>query len=235
MPRRPRLFVPGLSQHVIQRGNNRVAIFRVQSDYRLFLDVLLNSARKNRVDVHGYVLMTNHVHLIVTPAARASLPKLMQSVGRVYVQAFNQQHGRTGTLWDSRYRALLIDDERYWLTCLRYIELNPVRAGLVARPELYEWSSYQAHAFGRADALLSPHPLFLTTGRTAGERQEGWRAICKVDVGDEELTSIRHAIRTSRSIQSRTGRSPQQTSARGEAGLATPGPTSDSSVQGLIV
>jgi putative transposase len=190
------LFIPGLSQHVIQRGNNRGATFRVPSDYRRFLDLVRDAAQACRVEVHGYVLMTTHVHLIVTPSCGSSLPEMMQSIGRTYVRQFNRRYERTGTLYEGRYRASLIQDENYWLTCLRYVELNPVRAGVVPRPELYEWSSYRAHAFGRPDSLLTPHPLLLATGRNAVERQHAWQATCGAPIDSEAVNRLRRAIRS---------------------------------------
>lgn len=170
-------------------------------DYRLLLELLRETSQKHRVQVHGYVLMTNHIHLIATPSSASGLPKMMQGLGS-YVRDFNRRYERTGTLLEGRYRASLIHDEGYWLTCLRYIELNPVRAGLVPSPELYEWSSYRAHALGRPDPLLTSHPLFLERGRTAADRQRAWQAICGVPIDDDILFKIRHAIQASRPLKS---------------------------------
>jgi putative transposase len=201
MPRRPRLFVPGISVHVIHRGNNRCAMFRGVYDYYLFLDLVLRDAVTHGVAVHGYVLMTNHFHLIATPSLASSLPDMMQDIGRTYVPQFNRRYERTGSLWEGRYRASPIGDEKYWLTCLRYVELNPVRAGLVASPELYEWSSYRAHAFGRQDPLLTPHPLYLAQGQTPAQRQQAWRAMCTVPIEDQALITIRRAVHTNQALQ----------------------------------
>jgi putative transposase len=201
MPRCPRLFVPGLSHHVIQRGNNRSAMFWVPHDYHFFLELLRDASGRCHVDIHGYALMTNHIHLIVTPSAAPSLPKMMKRIGENYVRSFNRQYERTGTLCEGRYRGSLIQDEKYWLTCLRYIELNPVRAGLVPNPAHYEWSSYRAHAYGREDSLLTPHSLFLALGRTSVDRQHAWRATCDAPIEDDTLITIRRAIQSCRPLK----------------------------------
>ena len=190
-----------MSQHIIQRGTNRTAMFRAAFDYCLFLDLLRRDAEVCGVDIHGYVLMTTHVHIMATPSAPSGVPELMQRIGRTYVLAFNKRYGRTGGLWEGRYRSSLIRDEKYWLTCLRYIELNPVRAGIVASPDLYDWSSYRAHALGRPDSILKPHPLLLAEGRTDAERQRAWRATCGVQIDDESLITIRQAIQASRPLR----------------------------------
>ena len=135
MARLPRLTVPGYPHNVILRGNNRQDIFRTTADYQRMLDLLTEHSRANQVDVHAYVLMGNHLHLLLTPQVDLALPKMMQAVGRSYVQVFNKMHARTGTLWEGRYRSTLIQTDRYLLACMAYIDLNPVRAHLVAQPE----------------------------------------------------------------------------------------------------
>jgi putative transposase len=175
-------------------------MFQAVYDYCLFLDLLHCEAVKRHVEVHGYVLMTNHVHLIVTASSPSSVPDMMQGIGRVYVPTFNQRYRRTGGLWEGRYRASLIQDEKYWLTCLRYVELNPVRAGLVQRPDAYEWSSYRSHGLGRPDPLLTHHFLFLAGGRTAADRQRAWRVACDNPLEQEDLTTIRCAIQSGRPV-----------------------------------
>jgi putative transposase len=167
MPRKPRFQLAGIPQHVIQRGNNREACFRSESDYRRYLDDLAASAEKYTCRIHAYVLMTNHVHLLVTPEHAPGIGEMMQALGRRYVHYINKTYRRTGTLWEGRYKASLIDSEAYFLTCMRYIELNPVRAQMVAHPGEYQWSSYCAAAQGRAGALLSPHPIYIELGTTA--------------------------------------------------------------------
>jgi len=176
-------------------------MFKAPHDYRFYLELLGNASRKCGVDIHGYVLMTNHVHLSATASTAAALPKMMKRIGEVYVRSFNTQYDRTGTLCEGRYRASLIEDENYWLTCLRYIELNPVRAGLVSSPELYPWSSYRAHAFGRHDSVLTHHPLFLALGQTAADRQTAWQTTCGAPVGADALVTIRRAIHSCRALK----------------------------------
>jgi len=155
-----------------------------------------------------YGVMTNHIHLIGTPSLPSSLPDMMQSVGRDYVPIFNRRYERTGSLWEGRYKASLIHDEKYWLTCLRYVELNPVRAGLVESPELYEWSSYRAHAFGRPDPLLTPHHLYLEFGQTSSRRQEAWQAICRAPIDEHALITIRYCVQTGRALRDGLDRAP---------------------------
>ncbi len=147
MPRQQRYRLPGVPQHVIQRGNNRQVTFFDNMDYRKYLDCLETAGDKYDCAIHAYVLMTNHVHLLMTPSEPDSISKVMQSVGRQYVQYINWSYKRTGTLWEGRYKASPIESERYLLTCYRYIELNPVRAGMVASPADYAWSSYRHNAF----------------------------------------------------------------------------------------
>ncbi len=193
MARQPRFFVPGEVLHVIQRGNNREPIFRGPEDCAHFLELLGRACREHGVSVHAYVLMTNHVHLLATPAHKESVPKTLQSVGRRYVQYFNCRRRRSGTLWEGRYRATVVDSERYLLTCMRYIELNPVRAGLVAHPGEYRWSSYRSNALGAPDALVQHHELYDRLGRSGAERLEVYRDLFRVPLPDRELEAIREA------------------------------------------
>lgn len=193
MARLPRFFVPGYPLHVIQRGNNREALFFDEDDYRLYLQWLGEAALRHGCAIHAYVLMTNHVHILVTPKQPDSLPKTFQSLGRRYVQYVNTIYQRTGTLWEGRYRATLIESEGYLFTCCRYIELNPVRAEMVAHPREYPWSSYHFHAAGSADPLLTPHTLYQELGRTAAERHKAYRALFRHHLSEETLEAIREA------------------------------------------
>jgi len=193
MARQPRFFVPGVPLHVIQRGNNRENIFCKSEDYRFFLDILLDACRIHGVSVHAYVLMTNHVHLLATPAGVDALPRVLQSVGRRYVWHFNRRYGRTGTLWEGRYRATVIDSERYFLTCMRYIEFNPVRAGLADHPAQYSWSSCPANAQGVVDKLVTPHQLYERLGRSGEDRQGAYRQLLQVRPDDADIKAIREA------------------------------------------
>lgn len=174
MARQPRLAAPGYPHHVIQRGNNRQQIFLDDDDRRRFLDALRTQAREHQVAVHAYVLMDNHIHLLVTPNSVDGLPRMMQALGRGYVRHFNQRHGRTGTLWEGRYRSTVIEAERYLLACMTYIELNPVRAGMVGAPADFAWSSHGHHVGLRADPLVSPHALYWAMGDTPFARERAY-------------------------------------------------------------
>lgn len=174
MARQPRLTVAGYPHHVIQRGNDRQAIVRDDADRERFLALLTEQAAIFKVAVHAYVLMDNHVHLLATPETDDGLPKLMQAVGRSYVRYFNAKHSRTGTLWEGRYRSNLIDSERYLLACMVYIDLNPVRAGMVAQPADFQWSSHR-HCIGQvSDKLVTPHALFWGLGNTPFAREAAY-------------------------------------------------------------
>jgi putative transposase len=193
MPRRERYFLPDQPLHVIQRGNDRQAIFFAADDYARYRDWLHEGACRHLCAIHAYVLMTNHVHLLVTPAAAESVPRLMQSLGRRYVRYVNDVYRRTGTLWEGRYRAAPVDSEAYLLTCQRYIELNPVRAGMVADPAGYAWSSYPANALGGADPLVRPHALYLALGDTAEARRRAYRGLFDEALGEEVMAELRAA------------------------------------------
>lgn len=193
MARLPRYNVPGVPQHVIQRGNNRQPIFAAEGDYPAYLDWLKEAADRHGLLVHAYVLMTNHVHLLVTPEQEESVGKALQSLGRRYVQYFNFTYGRTGTLWEGRYRATVVQAETYLLTCSRYIEMNPVRAGMVKSPVHYRYSSYRHNAQGRKDPLLTEHEVYRRLGRTSAARMDAYRALFRGAVEEGVLSEIREA------------------------------------------
>ncbi len=177
MARLARLTVPDLPHHVIQRGNNRQPIFLGAADFEKFLTLLHTFSIEFQVAVHAYVLMDNHVHLLVTPSTQQALPLMMQALGRSYVRYFNQRHGRTGTLWEGRYKAAVIQTDRYLLACMVYIDLNPVRAGMVALPAEYPWSSH-AHCVGlRHDRLVTPHALFWALANTPFGREAAYASL----------------------------------------------------------
>jgi len=196
VPRQRRCFVPGVSCHVTQRGNNRSPIFRASSDYDVFLVLMRWSFERLAVAVHAYALMTNHVHLLVTPEKETALPRAMQALGLRYVQYFNRRYSRSGGLWEGRYRSALIHDERYWMTCMRYVELNPVRARIAVSPEHHRWSSYAHHAFGKPDSIITDHSLYLALGRPPEARELAWREICNQKMTPEELEHMRRSIRS---------------------------------------
>lgn len=191
MARLPRFTVPGYPQHIIQRGNNRCSIFNCTKDYLFYLDKLHESSNEHGCKIHAYVLMTNHVHLLVTPVYEASISKMQQMMGRYYVQYFNYHYRRTGTLWEGRYKATLIDNERYFLTCMRYIELNPVRAKMVVAPDEYRWSSYHYNALGVSDYIISPHEEYCLLGTNDEIRQNAYIKMFNVPISAKEINTIR--------------------------------------------
>jgi putative transposase len=197
MARLSRFVLPGHPQHLIVRGNNREPIFYADEDYRFYLDKLKQACDKHQCDLHAYVLMPNHVHLLITPHTEEGLGKAMQMLGRYYVQYFNHCYNRTGTLWEGRYKATLIDSEAYLLTCLRYIELNPVRASMVGHPSDYPWSSYHWNAQGKPDPLVVPHGEYLRLAATPEERQTAYRALFRSRIGEKALTEIRQSTNKS--------------------------------------
>jgi len=194
MARKQRFNMPGIPQHVIQRGNNREPCFYAEDDYRKYLECLQESAVKFECEIHACVLMTNHVHLLITPLTEYSIPQLMQSVGRKYVRYINATYRRTGTLWEGRYKASLVDTGEYFLTCMRYIELNPVRANMVTVPCEYEWSSYRANAYGKRDDCLTPHLSYKALGSHSEERCRVWRELFSNHLDYQQLHAIREAL-----------------------------------------
>ncbi|MBV1873156.1 MAG: transposase [Gammaproteobacteria bacterium] len=215
MARLPRLNLPGIPQHVIQRGNNQQVSFFKDKDYAVYLDKLKLYSKKYSVAVHSYVLMTNHVHLLMTPETEQGVSQMMQSLGRYYVRYINQTYERTGTLWEGRYKSTLVDSDNYFLTVSRYIELNPVRAGMVAHPAEYPWSSYQCNALGKPIELITPHFLYEGLAKTGKTRQKRYTALCDKMIADYTLEEIRHSInrawvlgdeRFKKQIEKQTGR-----------------------------
>jgi putative transposase len=187
--------MPGQPQHVIQRGNNRSAMFAESADYEHFRNDLVIACARYGCFIHAYVLMTNHFHLLATGLRAEAVGKVMQSVGRRYVGHFNRRYQRTGTLWEGRYRSVPIDCERYLFTCYRYIEQNPVRAGMVARPENYRWSSVHANALGRVDPIVTPHERYLALADHTVDRLAAYRAICDVPFDAPTIDQVRSSIR----------------------------------------
>jgi len=193
MPRRPRVVLPHTPLHIIQRGNNRQICFVADEDYRFYLDWLHEFAGKTGCRVHAYVLMTNHVHLLLSADRGDSVGALMKGLGQRYVQHFNRTYSRSGTLWEGRFRSCLIQAQDYLLACLRYIELNPVRAGMVKHPAEYRWSSYRANAQGQNDALLTPHEAYLALGVTEPMRQAAYRELFHSELEPALVEQIRTA------------------------------------------
>ena len=194
MARLPRYGLAGQPQHVIQRGNNRSPIFFAPEDYAFFLECLKDGCQRFGCAVHAYVLMTNHIHLLVTPEASDGVSSLMQSVGRRYVQYINYTYQRTGTLWEGRYKAVPLDSEPYLMTCYRYIELNPVRAAMVTRPGDYRWSSYAHNAQGKTDELIHEHALYRALGKEPAARRAAYRSLFRSEIDEATLLELRDSI-----------------------------------------
>jgi len=194
MPRKSRFNLVGIPQHVIQRGNNREPCFYAEEDYRRYLDDLKNSAEKYGCKVHAYVLMTNHVHLLVTPMCLNAISDMMQALGRRYVYYMNKTYKRTGTLWEGRYKSSLVDSDHYLLTCMRYIELNPVRANMVEHPGEYKWSSYHANTCNNVDELITGHPLYIDLSSILEERLHAYRELFRNYLDDDTLHDIRDSL-----------------------------------------
>ena len=194
MTRKRRTFVKGLPVHVVQRGVNKRDIFISDADRTKYLQVLIEAADKHDCPVHCYVLMGNHVHLMMTPATRQSLPKTMQSVNVRYVWYFNRRHERTGPLFESRYRTSLIDTDQYLHACFLYIELNPVRAELCKHPQDYRWSSHRLHAFGKPDPVVSFHSYYQALGTDASARQTRYRRWFRHPLSEEQISEIRSGV-----------------------------------------
>lgn len=190
MARLPRLTLPGYPHHIIQRGNNRQPIFVADSDYQFFLDLLNEHARQFKVALHAYVLMGNHFHLLVTPDTAEGLPQMMQAVGRKYVRYFNDTYHRSGTLWEGRYKSALIETDRYLLACMVYCDLNPVRAGMVANPADYPWSSHLHYCGARVDHLITPHALFWALGNTPFSREAAYIDLVQAGISPRQCAEL---------------------------------------------
>ncbi len=194
MPRLHRIAPLGIPQHIIQRGNNRQVCFASDQDMAVYANYLDEYSKTFSVAIHSWVFMTNHVHLLVTPYQEHAISNMMQAVGRRYVRYFNRKHQRSGTLWEGRFKSSLVQSETYLLQCQRYIELNPVRAGMVNDPADYVWSSYRCHAFGKAVKMSTPHTEYLGLGESSLERQGVYRSLFRTYVDDELLDDIRMAL-----------------------------------------
>jgi len=191
MPRKPRFYLPGVPAHVMQRGHNKEPIFFKDIDYREYLKILKKVADHYQCQIHAYVLMTNHVHLLLTPAKKNSISLMFQSIGRLYVTYINKAYDRSGTLWEGRHKGNIIDTENYFMTCMKYIELNPVRAGMVNEANDYCWSSYAANAYNKPNAIITKHKLYLSLALTSIERLKCYRALFNHEIKDEYLKDIR--------------------------------------------
>ena len=193
MPRRSRIIVPDIPLHIIQRGNNHQSCFFSEEDYLFYLDWLREYAQSTGCSIHAYVLMTNHVHILLTPSKSDSAGNLMKRLGQRYVQYINRTYKRSGTLWEGRFRSSIIQQQEYLFSCQRYIEMNPVRAGMVKHPGKYRWSSYQANGQGIHSDLINCHSLYQSLGRTDAERQMAYRELFRYELESGEIDKIRKA------------------------------------------
>jgi putative transposase len=193
MPRRARLSLPGIPWHIIQRGNNRAVCFHAEEDYRRYLDELAELSKRFGCEIHAYVLMTNHVHLLLTPEQADAPALMMKHLGQRYVQYINRTYRRSGTLWEGRFRSCLTQSEEYVLACHRYIELNPVRAGMVRHPRDYRWTSWHANGDGKADRLITPHAEYLRLDRDETARRTTYRELFRAHMEPETVDQIRQA------------------------------------------
>ena len=190
MPRKPRFFLKGVPCHIVQRGNNREPIFFEKEDYLSYLEWLEEALIRYDCALHAYVLMTNHVHLLITTNSKDGISLTMQYIGRHYVPYINHMYDRSGTLWEGRFKASLIDSETYLLTCMRYIELNPIRANMVKSPGQYRWSSYKGNATQHDDPLITPHTKYQSLGRTKAQRTHAYRELFRHHIEDKDLHNI---------------------------------------------
>ena len=193
MPRHARLKLPGHPLHVYQRGHDKKPCFGTPADHMLYLALLGESAHLYSCAVHALVLMTNHVHLLVSPSEPADASRMMKRLNERYAMHYNKRMQRTGAVWESRFKTCLVDSDAYLLRLQRYIELNPVRAGMVLHPADYRWSSYRSHAYGEISDLLTAHPLYLSMGTTHDERQLRYRRFISSGSAEAELHAIRAA------------------------------------------
>ena len=194
MARKPRMYLPGIPAHVAQRGNNRAVCFFCDDDYLFYLELLRQGLNRFGVYLHAYVLMTNHVHLLMTPERENSISRLMQHLGRNYVRYINKHYRRSGTLWEGRHKGSLVDVDTYLLTSYRYIEMNPVAAGMVTTPDEYRWSSYRYHAFGTPNRLITDHPVFDALGQYEQQRQHAYRELFRSQIPERDIHHLRECL-----------------------------------------
>jgi len=200
MARLPRLDLPKIPQHIVQRGNDRQPCFAADEDYSAYLSDLADAASHSGCAIHAYALMTNHVHLLVTGAERGAVSHMMQRLGRRYVVSFNARYRRSGTLWGGRFKSSLVDSQHYLFACHRYIEMNPLRAAMVADPGEYHWSSYRRNALGEPNRLVTPHPLYLQLGWDPAARQAAYRDLFSGALADEDLANIRIHVQQQKAL-----------------------------------
>lgn len=193
MPRRARLMLPGIAVHVIQRGNNRQACFYQIGDYRKYLAWLEEYSEEHGCQIHAFCLMTNHVHLLLTGYKAESTALLMKHLSQRYTQYINRKYNRSGTLWEGRYKSCLVWEVNYLLACYRYIEMNPVRAGMVDHPAEHRWTSYRSNAQGEASSLITPHAHYLQLGPQESDRTKNYRSLFHDRMPSDLIDQIRQS------------------------------------------
>ena len=196
MPRKPRFYLPNIPVHIVQRGHSREPVFFENADYQAYLFWLQEAALRYGCDIHAYTLMTNHIHILATPEQQNSISLMMQYTGRFYVPYINHKYGTSGTIWEGRYKASMVHDEEYLLTCMRYIEMNPVRADMVKSLGAYRWTSYQANALGKANAIVKMHDIYKSLGKTKEQRLNVYKALFKAQLEEDEVNDIRKSWQT---------------------------------------
>ena len=196
MPRKPRFYLSGVPAHVMQRGHNREPVFFEDVDYREYLKILKKVSDHYQCQIHAYVLMTNHLHLLVTPSKKNSISLMFQSIGRLYVTYINKTYKRSGTLWEGRHKGNIIETESYFMACMKYIELNPVRSKMVNDPNDYYWSSYAANAYDRPNIIITKHQLYLSLASENIERLESYRSLFDDKIEDMNLKNIRMSVQS---------------------------------------
>ena len=196
MPRKPRFYLPGTPVHIVQRGHSREPVFFENDNYSAYLEWLEQASERYGCAIHAYVLMTNHIHILATPDNQNSISQMMQYLGRHYVPYINHNYGSSGSIWEGRYKASMIHEDEYLLTCMRYIELNPVRANMVKTPGAYRWSSFRVNGRGEGNTLVQPHSLYQSLGRTRQQRQDAYQALFKTHVDHKTAENIRSAWQT---------------------------------------
>lgn len=223
MPRKPRFYLADIPAHVVQRGNARQAVFYEPQDYSIYLNWLHEGASKYGCHLHAFVLMTNHVHLLLTPMTPESVSLTIQHVGRKYVTYVNRRHKRSGTLWEGRHKSSIISSDEYLLCCMRYIELNPVRAGLVKHPAEYRWSSYHQNASGNFLNNIHPHSTYLSLGKSQSERAIAYKELIQCSLHPNQLLQLRTCLQTGTPLGDQVFRSQIETQIGRQVGQARQG------------
>lgn len=196
MPRKPRFFLPNSPVHIVQRGHSKAPVFFEDSDFKAYLNWLREGASRYKVDIHAFVLMTNHVHMLLSSPAPTNISRMMQLLGRYYSPYINKKHNRSGSIWEGRFKSSLVSDDQYLLTCMRYIELNPVRAMMVSSPSDYRWSSFHHNIGAKNIRLITPHTTYLALGERPHERSHNYLQLFEDRLSPQVLRKIRDCLQS---------------------------------------